>query len=236
MQKYVVKEIQRPTEELLQQYRKFDVSTIYEAQGKQGIMDHRLQPILSNTMIVGPAVTAICQAGDNLMIHAAIEVCKPGDILVITTEGDCVAGMLGELIVTALIKKGVQGVVIDSGIRDVRQLRELGFPVWTRGVLSQGTNKIKGGWVNAPANCGGVTVAPGDLIMADDDGVVVIKKEDFQSTIELSNARLAKEEGVKAKIESGHISLDFYNLRPVLETEGVVYYENEEERVKVKKN
>lgn len=235
MQKYVVKEIHRPTEELLQQYRSLDVSTIYEAQGKQGIMDPYLKPILRNTMIVGPAVTAICQAGDNLMIHAAIEVCKPGDILVITTEGNCIAGMIGELIVTALMKKGVQGVVIDSGIRDVRQLRTLGFPVWTREVLSQGTNKLKGGWVNAPANCGGVTVAPGDLIMADDDGVVVIKKEDFQSTLELSNARLAKEADTKSKIESGQISLDFYHLRKVLEAEGVIYYENEEELAEAKK-
>ncbi|WP_341299325.1 4-carboxy-4-hydroxy-2-oxoadipate aldolase/oxaloacetate decarboxylase [Lysinibacillus sp. FSL H8-0500] len=234
MQKYVVKEIQRPALALVQQYRQLDVSTVYEAQGKQGIMNPRLKPILSNKIIVGPAVTVICQAGDNLMIHAAIEVCKPGDILVITTAGDCVAGMIGELIVTALMKKGVQGVIIDSGIRDVRQLRALDFPVWTRDILSQGTNKIKGGWVNAPATCGDVTVAPGDLIMADDDGVVVIKKEDLQSTLDLSNARLRKEEGTKAKIDSGQISVDFYNLRPVLEAEGVVYYENEEELLQAK--
>ena len=148
MQKYIVKNIERPTEELLNDYKKLDVSTIYEAQGKQGILSPKLKPILPNTMIVGPAVTVICPAGDNLMIHAAIEVCMPGDILVITTEGEGLAGMIGELIVTALMKKGVQGVIMDSGIRDVRQIRDLGFPIWTREVLSQGTNKIKGGWVN----------------------------------------------------------------------------------------
>lgn len=230
MEKYVVKQINRPSEELLRDYAKLDVSTIYEAQGKQGIMSSHLKPILSNRMIVGPAVTVVCQAGDNLMIHAAVEVCQPGDILVITTEGDGVAGMIGELIVTALMKKGVQGVIIDSGIRDVRQIRDLGFPIWTRDVLSQGTNKIKGGWVNRPANCGNVLVTPGDLIMADDDGVVVVKQEDVALSLKQSEARLLKEEGTKAKIESGKISLDFYDLRPVLEAEGVVYYDTETER------
>lgn len=230
MQKYVVKNIKRPSEELLQAYRELDVSTIYEAQGRQGILSPSLKPILANTMIVGPAVTVTCAAGDNLMIHAAIEVCKPGDILVITTEGECIAGMIGELIVTALMKKGVQGVIMDSGIRDVRQIRDLGFPIWTREVLSQGTNKIKGGWVNAPAICGGVSISPGDLVMADDDGIVVVKKEDVDATLALSKARLAKEAGTIEKIGSGQISLDFYNLRPVLEAEGVVYYETEHDR------
>lgn len=230
MQKYIVKNIERPSEELLKAYKKLDVSTIYEAQGKQGILSPKLKPILSNTMIVGPAVTVTCPAGDNLMIHAAIEVCKPGDILVITTEGEGLAGMIGELIVTALMKKGVQGVIMDSGIRDVRQIRDLGFPIWTREVLSQGTNKIKGGWVNASAICGGVSITPGDVIMADDDGIVVVKKEDLESTLELSMARLVKEASTIAKIESGQISLDFYNLRPVLEAEGVIYYETEQDR------
>ena len=228
MEKYVIKSFARPLEELLNEYRQLDVSTIYEAQGRQNIMDPGLKPILSNKMIVGPAVTVTCQAGDNLMVHAAIEVCKPGDIVVITTQGTCIAGMIGELIVTALMKKGVQGVIIDSGIRDVRQIRDLGFPIWKREVLSQGTNKIKGGWVNAPTTCGGVPVEAGDLIVADDDGVVVVKREDQQSTLEYSKARLRKEDGTKAKIESGQISLDFYNLRPVLEQEGVAYFEDEE--------
>lgn len=234
MEKYIVKNIPRPTSDIINQYEALDVSTIYEAQGKQGIMASYLKPILSNTMIVGPAVTVICPAGDNLMIHAAIEVCQPGDIVIITTIGDGVAGMIGELIVSAFIKKGVKGVIIDSGIRDVRQIRHLGFPIWTREVLSQGTNKIKGGWVNAPAVCAGVQVEPGDLIVADDDGVVIVKKDDIIDTLALSKARLAKEEDTKANIESGKISLDFYNLRPVLTSEGVMYYETEEERMQSK--
>lgn len=227
MERYVIKNITRPDEKLIEEFKKLDVSTVYEAQGKIGLMDYQLKPILQNTLICGPAVTAVCQAGDNLMIHAAIEVCKPGDVLVITTVGETVAGMIGELIVSALIKRGVQGVIIDSGIRDVAQIRELGFPIWTRAVFSQGTTKVKGGWVNAPTVCGGVSVDPGDLIMADDDGVVVVKKADFQFALESSQLRLLKEKGTKEKIARAELSLDFYNLRPTLEKEQVVYYEDE---------
>jgi 4-hydroxy-4-methyl-2-oxoglutarate aldolase len=229
VEKYVIKNITRPDEKLIEEYKKLDVSTVYEAQGKQGLMDYSLKPILDNTLICGPAVTAVCGAGDNLMIHAALEVCKPGDVLVITTEGGAVAGMIGELIVTALIKRGVQGVIIDSGIRDVAQIRELGFPVWTKAIHSQGTSKSRGGWVNAPTVCGGTNVEPGDLIMADDDGGVVIKKADLKSSLELSKKRVEKEAGTKEKIARGEMSIDFYNLRPTLEKEQVVYYENEEE-------
>ena len=234
MEKYIVKNFKRPSAQIIEQYEQLDVSTIYEAQAKQGIMAPYLKPILANTMIVGPAITVTCPAGDNLMIHAAIEVCQPGDIVVITTVGEGVAGMIGELIVSAFMKKGVKGVIIDSGIRDVRQIRQLEFPIWTRDVLSQGTNKTKGGWVNAPAVCAGVLVEPGDLIVADDDGVVVVKKDDISNTLTLSNARLAKEEETKANIESGKISLDFYNLRPVLASEGVQYYETEQERLQAR--
>ena len=235
MEKYVIKNIERPSQEIIEEYRKLDVSTVYEAQGKQNLIKSDFMPILRDTMVVGPAVTVTCQAGDNLMIHAAVEVCKPGDILVITTEGESLAGMIGELIVTALMKKGVQGVVIDSGIRDVRQIRNLGFPIWTRKVLSQGTTKIKGGWVNAPSVCGGVAVDAGDLMIADDDGIVVVKKEDLQSTLIASKARVQKEEDTKAKLENGQISLDFYNLRSVLEQEGVRYYEDKDDYIKTKR-
>lgn len=228
MQKYVIKNINRPSSDILEKYRNLDVSTVYEAQNKQGLMNYEIQPIQSNQFIVGPAVTAVCYAGDNLMIHAAIEVCKPGDILVITTIGENVAGMIGELIVKALIKRGVQGVIINSAIRDVARIRELNFPIWTKAIHSAGTNKIKGGWVNAQTVCADVIVNPGDLILADDDGIVVVKKEDIQDTLQASNKRLEKEEQTKEKIENGELSLDFYNLRPTLEKENVVYYEDEE--------
>jgi len=133
------------------------------------------------------------------------------------------------LIVTALQKRGVQGVIIDSAIRDVAEIREMGFPIWTRAIHSQGTTKTKGGWVNAPTVCGGVNVCPGDLVMADDDGVVVVQKGDIHASLELSKKRILKETTTKEKILRGELSLDFYNLRPTLANEQVVYYENEDE-------
>lgn len=226
MEKYVVKQIQRPDSAIVEQYNQLDVSTVYEAQGKIGLASHELKSISQGSTLCGPAVTVVCPAGDNLMIHAAIEVCQPGDVLVITTIGESIAGMIGELIVTALMKRNVRGVIIDAGIRDVAKLREFGFPVWSRAIYSQGTTKNRGGWVNAPAVCGGVSIHPGDLIMADDDGVVVVKKEDFQSTLEASTRRLAKEEQTKEKIARGEISIDFYGLRETLKQENVVYYDD----------
>jgi 4-hydroxy-4-methyl-2-oxoglutarate aldolase len=226
MEKYVVKQIKRPDAAIVEQYNQLDVSTVYEAQGKIGLVSHELKSISQGSMLCGPAVTVVCPAGDNLMIHAAIEVCQPGDVLVITTIGESIAGMIGELIVTALMKRKVQGVIIDAGIRDVAKLREFGFPVWSRAIYSQGTTKNRGGWVNAPAVCGEVSIHPGDLIMADDDGVVVVKQEDFQSTLEASTRRLAKEEQTKEKIARGEISIDFYGLRETLKQENVMYYDD----------
>jgi len=225
MQKYVRINIERPNTEKMKALAKYDVSTVYEAQGKIGLMDHYLRPIQQGKMICGPAVTATCYAGDNLMIHAAIEACKPNDILVITTIGESNSGMIGELIVEALIKRQVQGVIIDAGIRDVSRIRELGFPVWSKAINSEGTTKNKVGWVNAPTICAGVTITPGDVIMADDDGVVVIRKDDVDMAIEASRSRALKEVNTKERISRGELSLDFYNLREVLENNGVKYIE-----------
>jgi len=224
--KYVVRNIPRPHASVVEEFLKLDVSTVYEAQGKVGLLGPELKPIIDDVMICGPAVTAVCYAGDNLMIHAAIEVCQPGDVLVVTTLGESVAGMIGELIVSALIKRGVKGLVIDAGVRDVTRIRELEFPVWTKAVYSQGTTKSRGGWVNGPTVCAGEMVNPGDLIMADADGVVVVRQTDLSFVLEASKQRLTKEEITKSKIAAGELSLDFYGLRPVLEKENVVYYEN----------
>lgn len=228
MEKYVIKNINRPKLETIEAFKKLDVSTVYEAQGKQGLLSSGLKPLIQGSSICGPAVTAVCYAGDNLTIHAAIEVCRPGDILVVSTIGESEAGMIGELIVTALMKRGVQGMVIESGIRDAAQLRKMGFPVWSKAIYSEGTTKVRGGWVNAPAVCGGISIHPGDLVMADDDGVVAVKKEDLDFALDASIKRMKKEEGTKEKIARGEISLDFYQLRETLEKENVVYYDNEE--------
>ncbi|MCR8635679.1 4-carboxy-4-hydroxy-2-oxoadipate aldolase/oxaloacetate decarboxylase [Paenibacillus radicis (ex Xue et al. 2023)] len=234
MERYVVRNIDRPDKSIIEQFSKLDVSTVYEAQGKTGLVSHELKTVKEGNAICGPAVTVTCFAGDNLMIHAAIEVCKPGDVLVITTIGESTTGMIGELIIHALMKRGVQGVVTEAGIRDAARIRECGFPVWSRAIHSQGSTKSRGGWVNAPTVCGGASVNPGDLVMADDDGVVFVKREDLKLALESSNQRMSKEEDTKARIERGELSLDFYSLRGTLEKENVVYYENEEARASKK--
>ena len=225
MQKFVVKNFDRLHQDQISKIAQYDVSTVYEAQGKLGLMNYDIRPIQQGRSICGTAVTAICYAGDNLMIHAAIEVCKPQDILVVSIIGNSRSGMIGELIVQALIKRQVQGVIIDAGIRDVVQIRELGFPVWSKSIYSEGTAKSKGGWVNAEATCGGVLVHPGDVILADDDGIVVIKQEDIDETIESARQRTIEENKIKEKIARGELSLDYHNLRDVLEQQGVIYYD-----------
>lgn len=224
MRKYVKLNIQRPDPEVIQRYSEFDVSTVYEAQGKQGLMSHVLRPVISGGFVCGPVVTATCYASDNLMIHAAIEACQPGDVLVVSVLGaPDYCGMVGELLVLALMKRGVKGLVIDSGVRDVEHIRELGFPVWSRAIYSQGTTKVRGGWVNAPAVCGGVEVSPGDLVLANDDGIVVVSKDDLASTEELTRKRMAKEDQTKQRIANGELGVDFYGLRDVLKKENVIY-------------
>lgn len=229
MKKCIIKNIERPNAEIIEKYKQFDASSVYEAQGKTGLLNHGLKPIIENNLICGPAVTAICYAGSNLMVHAAIEVCKPGDILVIKTIGESNAGMIGDLIVRALIKKGVQGVIIDAGIRDVQELKKLKFPVWCKAIHSEGTTKDRAGWVNVPTVCRDVHITPGDLIIADDDGVVSVEKNNLEDTLKLTKERIKKEEKVKEKIQSGQISMDFYDLRDVLKKHNVVYFENEED-------
>lgn len=226
MQKYVLKNIRRPEPHLLKKLASFGVSTIYEAQQKTGLMHPSLRPVIPGKTVVGPAVTVICPAGDNLMVHAAIEVCQAGDILVVSTIGESSSGMIGELIVTALMKRGVAGVIIDAGIRDVKNIREFGFPIWCKAVHSQGTTKKRGGWVNAPSVCGGVQVHPGDAVVADDDGVVVVRFEDVEETVESSFKRQQKERETRKKIEKGQLSLDFYGLRDVLKRENVIYLDH----------
>lgn len=229
MQKYVLKSFERVNQEKVNKLSEFDVATVYEAQGKIGLVNDSLKPIGNGQFICGTAVTVTCHAGDNLMIHAAIEVCQPNDVLVITTIGESKSGMIGELIVEALRKRKVQGVIIEAGVRDTERIKEMGFPVWSKAIFSEGTTKNKGGWVNAPTVCGGTTVNPGDLIMADDDGVVVTQKDDVDMAIEASTKRMEKEGRTKQKISNGELSLDFYRLRDVLESNEVVYYENEQE-------
>lgn len=230
MEKYVVRHITRPAAELICEFEQLDTSTVYEAQGRRGLMAPYLKPATIPGRICGPAVTVLCHAGDNLMIHAAIEVCQPGDIVVIGTIGESVHGMIGELIVKAFKYRGAKGIMIDAGIRDVAPIREMGFPIWSKAVHSLGANKTRGGWVNSRIVCGGTNVTPGDIVIADEDGIVIVPQQDAVTVLEASKQRMAKEEGTKLRIDNGELSLDYYNLREVLQKENVVYYDSESQR------
>jgi len=227
MKRYVVRNIPRPEQYITDEFARLGAATVYEAQGKTGLMSDSLKPIDRNYSVCGPAVTVICQAGDNLMVHAAVEVCKPGDVVVITTIGESNKhGMIGDLITSSFIKKGVRAIIVDAGVRDTKTLRELGIPVWSSSVICTGTNKHQSGWVNATAVCGNTVVEPGDLIVADDDGIVVVKKSEIESSLKKAKAREEKEAKTREKIEAGELGVDFYGYRKVIEDLGIVYYDN----------
>ncbi|MCX8021506.1 MAG: 4-carboxy-4-hydroxy-2-oxoadipate aldolase/oxaloacetate decarboxylase [Syntrophorhabdaceae bacterium] len=230
MERYIVKNIPRCDEEICEEFARLGVATVFEAQGQIGLMEERIKPIQQGVSVCGPAVTVICPAGDNLMIHAAVECCQKGDILVVTTIGEANKhGMVGELLVSSFMKRGVRALIMDGGVRDTMEIKRLNFPVWTTAVICTGTTKNKAGWVNAPAVCAGVIVEPGDLIVADDDGVVVVKRGEIKEVLEKSLARKKKEEGTAKKIEEGQLGVDFYGFRDVLAKLGVKYYETLED-------
>ena len=230
MKRYIVRTIPRCDEKICNEFARLGTATVYEAQGQIGLLNDSVRPIQQGAVVCGPAVTVTCPAGDNLMIHAAVQCCQPGDILVVTTEGESNKhGMIGELLAKSLLRRGVKAVIMDGGVRDTAQIRELGFPVWTTSIVCTGTTKSKAGWVNAPAVCAGALVEPGDLIVADDNGVAVVKREDIPEVLEKSLAREKKEQGTTQKIEQGQLGIDFYGFREVLAKLGVRYYDTVEE-------
>lgn len=203
----------------------FGVATVSEAQNKSGVMDVGISPIQRDVSVCGVAVTVECTAPDNLMIHASLETLKPGDILVVKTPTDSKNGYFGELMAHSVIRRGAVGLVIDGGVRDTKQLRELGFPVWAKYINVIGTTKKSPGNINKPIKCGEVEVNPGDYLVADDDGIVVVKRANVQTVVKNSEERVKKERITRSRIDNGELSIDFYNLRPVLEDLGVKYSE-----------
>ncbi|MGM0931266.1 MAG: 4-carboxy-4-hydroxy-2-oxoadipate aldolase/oxaloacetate decarboxylase [Actinomycetota bacterium] len=201
----------------------FGVATVHEAMGRTGLAGPQFRPIQSGARVAGTAVTVLCWPGDNLMIHAAIEQCKPGDMLVVTTTSECTDGLFGELFATALQYRGVRGVVTSTGIRDVAELQAMGFPAWSAAVHAQGTVKATAGAVNVPITLGRITVRPGDVVLADDDGVVCVPRLDVPAAIEASKAREAKEAKTRSLFQEGTLGLDYYGLRSLLEKLGVQY-------------
>ncbi|MFD8572591.1 4-carboxy-4-hydroxy-2-oxoadipate aldolase/oxaloacetate decarboxylase [Streptomyces sp. NPDC059639] len=206
----------------------YGVATVHEAMGRTGLLGHHLRPNQQDTRVAGTAVTVLSWPGDNLMIHAAVEQCGEGDILVVTTTSPSTDGMFGELFATALKRRGVRGIVTNAGIRDTVELREMGFHAWSAAVSAQGTVKATGGSVNVPVVIGGETIRPGDVIVADDDGVVVVPRERAQEAAEKSQAREDKEAATRAAFIEGQLGLDRYGLRETLQKLGVEYRTYEE--------
>ncbi|WP_406147823.1 4-carboxy-4-hydroxy-2-oxoadipate aldolase/oxaloacetate decarboxylase [Streptomyces sp. NBC_01012] len=206
----------------------YGVATVSEAMGRTGLIGPELRPVQQGVRIAGSAVTVLSWPGDNLMIHAAVEQCGEGDVLVVTTTSPSTDGMFGELFATALRRRGVRGLVINAGVRDTQELRDMGFAVWAKAVSAQGTVKATGGSVNVPVAIGGQVIRPGDVVVADDDGVVVVPRERVRRTAEASEAREAKEAEARAAFLEGQLGLDRYGLREKLEALGVRYATYEE--------
>ncbi|MEV6174167.1 4-carboxy-4-hydroxy-2-oxoadipate aldolase/oxaloacetate decarboxylase [Streptomyces sp. NPDC051954] len=206
----------------------YGVATVSEAMGRTGLLGPGIRPVQQGVRAVGTAVTVLGWPGDNLMIHAAVEQCGEGDILVVTTTSPCTDGLFGELFATALQRRGVRGVVINTGIRDTQELRDMGFAAWSRAVSAQGTVKATGGSVNVPVAIDGQVIRPGDVILADDDGVVVVPRERARATAEAAEAREAKEARTRTAFLDGELGLDRYGLRETLERLGVEYKSYEE--------
>jgi 4-hydroxy-4-methyl-2-oxoglutarate aldolase len=223
MKPVVVRSVARPAPEIVAALQGLGVSTVHEAMGRLGLMKPYMRPIWPDAQVAGSAITVLTEPGDNWMIHVAIEQCLRGDLLVVAVTSDNTDGMFGELLATSLQARGVVGLVIDAGCRDIRSLKEMAFPVWSRAVSAKGTVKATLGQVNVSVVCAGVTVSPGDVVVADDDGAVVVPAHQAAEVAALGARRKASEDEKRRRLAAGELGLDMYGMREPLAKAGLVY-------------
>jgi 4-hydroxy-4-methyl-2-oxoglutarate aldolase len=223
MKPVIVRNIARPDAAVVRRLGELGVATVHEAQSRTGLMRPYMRPIYASARAAGPAVTVLCHPGDNLMIHAALDVAQPGDVLVVTTLSESTDGMFGELLGTSCQAHGVVGLVIDAGVRDVADLTTINFPVWSKAISAQGTVKATPGSVNVDVVCAGAQVHPGDVIVADIDGVVSVPQQLSEEVLRHAEERFAKESAARTRLAAGELGLDMYALRKKLQDLGVEY-------------